>query len=157
VLYELLTGQLPLGRFDPPSRRAPVDARLDAVVLRALEREPDRRYQQAADVKREVEAIGQAPAPTGPAGADPRPTAPWAAAAAALSAPTAPAPGRPGGSRPVVVGIGLLVVILSVVGLVLAARSRTGGDTGPLPTAGRPVDEANQFGETALMLAAFHG
>jgi serine/threonine protein kinase len=38
VFYEMLTGQLPLGRFAPPSRKVQIDARLDQVVLRALER-----------------------------------------------------------------------------------------------------------------------
>src|SRR5581483_2703809 len=51
VFYELLTGHLPLGRFAPPSRSVKVDVRLDQVVLRALEREPVRRYQQASEVK----------------------------------------------------------------------------------------------------------
>jgi serine/threonine protein kinase len=57
VFYEMLTGELPLGRFAPPSRRVQVDVRLDDVVLRALEKEPDRRYQQVGEVKTEVEKI----------------------------------------------------------------------------------------------------
>ncbi len=57
VLYEMLTGQLPLGRFAPPSKKVQVDVRLDEVVLRALEYEPARRYQHASDVKTEVETI----------------------------------------------------------------------------------------------------
>jgi serine/threonine protein kinase len=66
VFYEMLTGEVPMGRFDPPSKRVQVDVRLDEVVLRALEREPARRYQQASEVKSGVEAItsaGAAPAP----------------------------------------------------------------------------------------------
>ncbi len=51
VFYELLTGELPLGRFSPPSERAEMDVRLDEVVLRTLAREPDCRYQQASEVK----------------------------------------------------------------------------------------------------------
>ena len=50
VFYEMLTGELPMGRFAPPSQRVEVDVRLDEVVLRALEREPGRRYQHASDV-----------------------------------------------------------------------------------------------------------
>jgi hypothetical protein len=57
VFYEMLTGELPLGRFAPPSQKAQVDVRLDEVVLRALEKEPERRYQHASDVKHEVETI----------------------------------------------------------------------------------------------------
>ena len=48
VFYEMLTGELPLGRFAPPSRRVQIDVRLDEVVLRALEKEPAKRYQQVA-------------------------------------------------------------------------------------------------------------
>jgi hypothetical protein len=51
VLYEMLTGQLPRGRFPPPSEMPGVDGGLDAVVLRALEQEPQRRYQQAAELQ----------------------------------------------------------------------------------------------------------
>ena len=39
VFYELLTGELPIGRFAPPSRKVEIDVRLDEVVLRALEKE----------------------------------------------------------------------------------------------------------------------
>jgi tRNA A-37 threonylcarbamoyl transferase component Bud32 len=57
VFYELLTGELPLGRFAPPSKKVQVDVRLDEIVLRALEKEPELRFQHASDVKTEVEAI----------------------------------------------------------------------------------------------------
>jgi hypothetical protein len=57
VFYEMLTGELPVGRFEPPSKKAAVDARLDEVVLRALESAPERRYQKASDVRTDVEAI----------------------------------------------------------------------------------------------------
>jgi hypothetical protein len=50
VFYELLTGDLPLGKFAPPSRKVSVDVRLDDVVLRALENDPARRYQQVANI-----------------------------------------------------------------------------------------------------------
>ncbi len=54
VFYEMLTGELPLGRFAPPSRKVQVDVRLDEVVLKTLEHEPGRRYQHASDVKSAV-------------------------------------------------------------------------------------------------------
>jgi hypothetical protein len=57
VFYEMLTGELPLGRFAPPSRKVQVDVRLDEVVLHALEKEPELRYQQASQVKTAVENI----------------------------------------------------------------------------------------------------
>jgi serine/threonine protein kinase/capsular polysaccharide biosynthesis protein len=57
VFYEMLTGELPRGQFPPPSRKVRIDVRLDEVVLHALEREPQRRYQQAGEVKTAVENI----------------------------------------------------------------------------------------------------
>jgi predicted Ser/Thr protein kinase len=61
VFYEMLTGELPLGRFAAPSKKVEIDVRLDDVVLRTLEKEPARRYQHASEVKTEVEAIRHAP------------------------------------------------------------------------------------------------
>jgi predicted Ser/Thr protein kinase len=63
VFYEMLTRELPLGKFAPPSRKVQVDVRLDDVVLHALEKEPDRRYQHASEVKTDVEGIAQTPSP----------------------------------------------------------------------------------------------
>jgi hypothetical protein len=63
VLYELLTGELPASQLQPPSRRVRVDVRLDEVVLRALEKEPALRYQQASQVKSAVETIADTAAP----------------------------------------------------------------------------------------------
>jgi polar amino acid transport system substrate-binding protein len=54
VCYELLTGEMPLGRFAPPSAKGAVDRRVDAVVLKALAREPSRRYQSADEMKRHL-------------------------------------------------------------------------------------------------------
>jgi predicted Ser/Thr protein kinase len=61
VFYEMLTGQLPVGRFAPPSRKVEIDARLDEVVLRALEHEPELRYQRAAEVKTQIDTIASSP------------------------------------------------------------------------------------------------
>ena len=63
VFYEMLTGELPIGRFAPPSKKVQVDVRLDEVVLRSLETEPDRRYQHASEVKTDVETISSGPRP----------------------------------------------------------------------------------------------
>lgn len=57
VLYEMLTGEVPLGRFAPPSQKAQIDVRLDEVVLRTLAREPELRYQRASDLQSEMENI----------------------------------------------------------------------------------------------------
>ena len=56
----MLTGELPLGRFAPPSQMVEIDVRLDEVVLRSLEKKPERRYQHVSDVKTDVESISRA-------------------------------------------------------------------------------------------------
>ncbi len=58
VIYELLTGELPIGRFQPPSSKSKVNGRLDDVVMRALEKEPERRYQQVSDFKTGFQSVG---------------------------------------------------------------------------------------------------
>ena len=57
VFYQMLTGELPGKRLDPPSKKVQIDVRLDEVVLRALEKRPDLRYQQVSEVKTMVETI----------------------------------------------------------------------------------------------------
>lgn len=74
VFYEMLTGELPIGRFSPPSQRTPVDPRVDEVVMRALEKEREKRYQSAGEVKTKVEhltAEGASPARAATAAFDP--------------------------------------------------------------------------------------
>ena len=58
VFYQMLTGELPMGRFAPPSRKVELDVRLDEVVLRALEKEPELRYQQVREIKTQIETLG---------------------------------------------------------------------------------------------------
>jgi len=90
VIYEMLTGELPIGRFPLPSERAPVDHRLDQIVLHALEKVPSERYQQASEIKTDVEQLGSiASAPP------PRPSA-------FMTQPPAVAPASvaPGGATP---------------------------------------------------------
>jgi hypothetical protein len=85
VLYEMLTGELPLGRFAPPSHKAAVDERLDQVVLRALAREPGERYQDAGAFKQDVvaalaaaaDAPGQGSALSGTSRPAPQSTPAW--------------------------------------------------------------------------------
>jgi predicted Ser/Thr protein kinase len=84
VFYEMLTGELPLGRFPLPSERGHGDPRIDGIVVRALEKDPGRRYQRASDIRT---AVASAVADTPPA----------APAAGPVEAGTAftPRPGTP--------------------------------------------------------------
>jgi len=63
VFYQMLTGELPGKPIEAPSHKVQIDVRLDEVVLRALEKEPQRRYQQVSQVKTAVETIATSAAP----------------------------------------------------------------------------------------------
>jgi serine/threonine protein kinase len=63
VLYELLTGELPVGKFEPPSRKVHIDVRLDAIVLRALEQTPELRYQTIGEMRTQVMTVVNEPGP----------------------------------------------------------------------------------------------
>ena len=66
MLYEMLTGQTPRGAFEPASRKARLDVRIDEVVLRALQAEPELRYQRISDMKTDVDRIRNTPVPAKP-------------------------------------------------------------------------------------------
>ncbi|MHC1762743.1 MAG: serine/threonine-protein kinase [Verrucomicrobiia bacterium] len=99
VFYEMLTGELPIGRFAPPSSKTPVGADVDQVVFRTLEKDRERRYQSAGELKTQVEHLTRTEAPGGHAappvvpspGADEAPQwsqkAIWGAVLTALSLP----------------------------------------------------------------------
>lgn len=58
LLYELLTGELPLGRFKLPTQKiAGLDPRLDDVVAHLLETEPDARPSRALDIALQLEEL----------------------------------------------------------------------------------------------------
>lgn len=66
VLYELLTGKLPLGRFEPASslseQSTPV---IDEIIHKAMSRKPSERYQSAAELAEAVDSVRAAVARTG--------------------------------------------------------------------------------------------
>ena len=60
ILYELLTGDLPLGRFKLPSERqgmGHLSKRIDHCIGRALDRDPAKRYPDADTFARELQSI----------------------------------------------------------------------------------------------------
>jgi serine/threonine protein kinase len=57
VIYEMLTGELPEDKLQPPSRKVQIDVRLDAIVVRALEKTPELRYQTAGELRTQVETL----------------------------------------------------------------------------------------------------
>jgi serine/threonine protein kinase len=62
VLYEMLTGELPIGRFELPGERRPdLDARIDDVLERGLAKNPADRYARASAMGRAVSALLSTP------------------------------------------------------------------------------------------------
>jgi serine/threonine protein kinase len=92
VFYQMLTGELPDKKLEPPSKKVSIDVRLDEIVLRALEQKPELRYQQASVLKTQVETI----ASTTPGSRERE------------SAPVEPASANYNPWQPVLAGIGLV-------------------------------------------------
>jgi serine/threonine protein kinase len=65
MLYEMLCREVPQGIFDPPSKRVAVDSRVDQVVIKAMQQQPDRRYQNTQEMKADVTAAST-PLPQAP-------------------------------------------------------------------------------------------
>ena len=61
VFYQMLTGELPGKDLQAPSKKVQIDVRLDEIVLRAMEKEPELRYQTAHEFRTVVDDL-QAPA-----------------------------------------------------------------------------------------------
>jgi serine/threonine-protein kinase len=173
VLYEMLTGRPPftadspvavaskhvLEQPIPPSRSNPdVSPQLDAVVMRALAKNPDNRYQSASEMREDLERARQglpvmatpllpdAPGTTQVIHrADPQPTSVLAPGAA--TAPTAPPRDRTPGWL-----VALIVfLILAVLGLVLwlfASNVLSSNNTG---TTQVRVPDVTGFTETAAV------
>jgi eukaryotic-like serine/threonine-protein kinase len=146
VLYELLTGQAPFAGESaiavavqhvekaptPPSELNPqVPRSLEAVVLRALAKNPDDRYQTADALARDLKLLlaGQVPAVV------PEPEAPTRVMSAAGGAPSAPPPPitpppgsepayrEPGRLDPSTIAIGILAAVaLLGLGIILLIR-----------------------------------
>ncbi len=60
MLYKMLTGKLPRGKYDPPSEIVPgLDKRFDKIVDRALQPKPEARFQSARDFANALEPISR--------------------------------------------------------------------------------------------------
>ncbi|MDB6140198.1 MAG: serine/threonine protein kinase [Verrucomicrobiaceae bacterium] len=57
MLYNMLTGEVPRGVFQLPGAKTGCDARLDGIVCRAMEQDPERRYQTALEIRHDLDRI----------------------------------------------------------------------------------------------------
>ena len=60
MLYEMLTGDLPRGAWQPPSRKATTSARLDALLEKVVQSDPTNRPQTAAEFRAELMEVSVA-------------------------------------------------------------------------------------------------
>ena len=111
-------------------RKVQVDVRLDEVVLHALEKEPERRYQQASEVKTDVETIATT---SGRTPRRPRRHLRSLPAAASPGVPLPPAssakPVTPGSAKVTIPAVGLIVAgllkVFSALTVVVCSATRT--------------------------------
>jgi serine/threonine protein kinase len=57
MLYHMLTGEIPRGSFDLPSRRIGTDPRFDAIILKAMKMDREERYQSSSAIRQDLDAI----------------------------------------------------------------------------------------------------
>lgn len=57
MIYELFTGHVPKGVWEPPSLRSGADKGIDAVVSKAMQNNPDKRYQHVSDMTQVLEKL----------------------------------------------------------------------------------------------------
>jgi serine/threonine protein kinase len=61
MLYQMLTGQVPRGAFDLPSKLTGCDPRFDQIVIKAMKYDREDRYPTATDLRRDLDVILTAP------------------------------------------------------------------------------------------------
>lgn len=67
MLHQMLTGRVPRGVFEAPSKCVPgLDRRLDDIVMKAMQSDPDHRYQSSMELRQALNAVLPEP-PSSPA------------------------------------------------------------------------------------------
>ena len=116
MLYEMLCRQVPQGIFARPSQCIGCDKRLDDIVIRAMQQQPELRYQSSAEMKADLETA-RTPPPAPP------------------SLP-APIPKR----SPLLLYAGLVVALLTAVaGSLLLIQPKPKPPTPATPTPATPI------------------
>ena len=118
VFYEMLTGELPMGRFKAPSESKRLDARIDHIVLKALEREREMRYQRANEIRTDIGVLSQPPAAGVASAAPVAPAAPRHVPAPA--APPAPSSTQTQTQAPSSGGLASLISLFVLPGIAFA-------------------------------------
>ena len=98
MTYEMLCGEVPRGAFQLPSQRIGCDARIDQIVLKAMQQAPEMRYQSTQAMEADIEAA-RMPVPVARPVAVARPMA--VAKPVTAARPAAPPRPQPVVARPV--------------------------------------------------------
>jgi hypothetical protein len=96
MLYQMLTGEIPRGMWSMPSTKVGTDPRFDAVILKAMQTDREMRYQDATEIRRDLDVIMTQPLPK----KEPKPAATPAQQPAANRPSGAQPQAGPRGSRP---------------------------------------------------------
>jgi serine/threonine protein kinase len=96
MLYQMLTGEIPRGMWSMPSTKVGTDPRYDAVILKAMQTDRELRYQDATEIRRDLDVIMTQPLPK----EEPKPVATPAQQPAANRPSGAQPQAGPRGSRP---------------------------------------------------------
>lgn len=92
MFYQMLTGQIPRGAWHPPSSLVSCDARLDAIITRALKPDRNQRQRSAEELKGELlDALASPPQAPAPAAASVFGAGTAPGARPAMKSPTGPA------------------------------------------------------------------
>jgi serine/threonine protein kinase len=121
VLYEMLTGELPAGPFELPSRKVRIDVRLDEIVLRALNHEPELRFQKAGQMKTAVETLTGAGQEIGPD------TPPSVSRANRLRSPNFRGPRAMNAKTPIAITL-MILFLAANLGVIYTFRGRFSGN-----------------------------
>jgi serine/threonine protein kinase len=149
MFYQMLTGEYPGEVCIPPSRMVQVDVRLDEIVLRALERTPQLRFQSATEMQTQIQTVAHDRTPLRRAGRT--------AIDHAVSSPVTEAFEKLIGAS----GLKAVVLVAAIVGLVgvSMALARFFGPPVPAPLQGGPqaavpIDSANGASTPPLSVQA---
>ncbi len=142
MIYELLTGELPMGRFKNPSARVPgLDPRLDELICAMLETDPLARPASAAVVGAQLEAcIAGSAGPAVPVHRDTQPDGP---SAMAKASPPSVVERTWSGFK-----VGLMVLgALALLAIAVRQLPRGRDDKVPMPARGAPAWYGDTDGE----------
>jgi len=127
MLYQMLTGALPRGQFKTPTEHRPeIDPRLDGIVSRALQANPDDRYASATEIRGDLDAVLSQPIakvePAEKTGQDP------AATPGAVPGKTVQAGATDRSKTPLLAGIAIFAAALLIGSLFLMKRGNDADD-----------------------------